>query len=235
MQYGNNPVNRIDPDGRDWIVAYGTINYQWRDDIDAKSKMPEGYTYVGANDTDILTHMGVSSHYETKTDVAGGVGFVGGGDKNVGPLGQGIPGGSIARVKANISISANVSFNADNATEYNKAGKTFDGVGITANVFEQTVSSSPDLQSNSGSYLSVTIGDKEYTSGLKTPTGEYIYETGSKPTTATVNISANKLSNTSYLQSATVRIGRPNAGLLINIPTKISWNLQTIQMFRPAK
>ena len=58
-----NPVNRIVPDGRDWIVANGKTNYRWRDDISAKSKMPEDYTYVGANDADILIRLGMNNTF----------------------------------------------------------------------------------------------------------------------------------------------------------------------------
>jgi RHS repeat-associated protein len=242
---GNNPINRVDPTGMDWVVSkaqyeyegqtYDYSHYQWMDDVTADSELPDGYQYVGAKNDDILTHMGVSSRYETKSDESRGVGFVGGGHVSVGPMGNGTVGGTGAKVTGNISISADISYDKANSTGNNKAGITFNGVSVTANVSERIYSSNNDLNATSGGYLSVFQGGKEYTAGLRTPTGEYVYETGTKPTTATVQIPAYRFSPTNYLQSATVNIGRLNSGLFYNPPTEISWGLQTLMMFRPVK
>ncbi|MDR1348532.1 MAG: hypothetical protein LBJ63_08940 [Prevotellaceae bacterium] len=233
----NNPLKFIDPNGMnyDWVQNMQTDEYEWMDNVTYYENTPEGYKYVGANDNDILTDMGVNTQYETKNDLSIGGGFVSGGDKNVGPAGQGIPGGAVAKVKGSITISPIVSSNETNATENNKSGKIFEGISITAHVSERVVSSSPDLNTKSGGHLSVFLGNNEYKSRLQTPTGQYIFEAGTKPTVATINIPAHKFSSTDYLQNATINIGRPNPGLIINPPTKISWGLQTIMMFRPAK
>jgi hypothetical protein len=177
--------------------------------------------------------MGVSTQYDTKSDVSAGVGFAGGGDKNVGPVGKGVPGGTISGVNAIITISANVSYNEANVTKNNKAGITFEGVSITANVSERTASSNRDLNPTSGGYLSVSLGGDEYTAILRTPTGQYANARGTTPSTATVQIPAYGFSSTYYLQSATVSIGRLNPGLIFSRPTKITWGLQTASIFRP--
>ena len=239
----NNPILVTDPTGKDWVVSKGQYehegktyeydHYEWMDNITAKSTLPEGYYYIGANNNDILTHMGVSTQYDTKSDVSAGVGFAGGGDKNVGPVGKGVPGGTISGVNAIITISANVSYNEANVTKNNKAGITFEGVSITANVSERTASSNRDLNPTSGGYLSVSLGGDEYTAILRTPTGQYANARGTTPSTATVQIPAYGFSSTYYLQSATVSIGRLNPGLIFSRPTKITWGLQTASIFRP--
>lgn len=239
----NNPILVTDPTGKDWVVSKGQYehegktyeydHYEWMDNITAKSTLPEGYYYIGANNNDILTHMGVSTQYDTKSDVSAGVGFAGGGDKNVGPVGKGVPGGTISGVNAIITISANVSYNEANVTKNNKAGITFEGVSITANVSERTASSNIDLNPTSGGYLSVSLGGDEYTAILRTPTGQYANARGTTPSTATVQIPAYGFSSTYYLQSATVSIGRLNPGLIFSRPTKITWGLQTASIFRP--
>lgn len=82
--------------------------------------------------------------------------------------------------------------------------------------------------------MSVKIGEKEYTSGLRTPTGEYISEIGTKSTNATIDIPSTVISSTNYLKSATIRIGDPNPAMIFSIPVNLQWNLQTRTFFRPA-
>jgi len=227
-----NPVNAVDPDGMDWIYSTDDKKYSWRDDINAKSKMPEGYQYVGAKNNDILTHMGVSNKYETKTDNNTGIGAVSGDNK--GPAGEGILGATSSDVKADIRIDTNVSNNKKNITDNNKSGKTFNGVTVTAYVSERGASSSDDLTSNSYGVLSVSQGRKEYTAGLFEPKGSYLSETGTAATTASIQIPASGITPTNYLKSATVTIGSPNPGLIYSTPTTITFSLQTRTYFRPS-
>lgn len=234
---GNNPVNRFDPDGMDWIYSNDDKKYSWRDDINAKSRLPEGYQYVGANNNDILTHMGVSNQYETKTDNNVGGGFVGG-DSKSGSLKEGIPGGTLSDVKADIRINADISYNKKNITDNNKSGKTFNGVTVAAYVSEETASSGDDLTSNSYGVLSVSQGRKKYTAGLFEPKlgrkESYLRERGSMVTTASIQIPSSGITPTNYLRSATVEIGRPNAGVIYSRITSITFNLQTRTYFKPS-
>lgn len=234
---GNNSVNRIDPDGMDWIYSNDDKKYSWRDDINAKSRLPEGYQYVGANNNDILTHMGVSNQYETKTDNNVGGGFVGG-DSKSGSLKEGIPGGTFSDVKADIRINADISYNKKNITDNNKYGKTFNGVTVAAYVSEETASSGDDLTSNSYGVLSVSQGRKKYTAGLFEPKLErkesYLRENGSMVTTASIQIPSSGITPTNYLRSATVEIGRPNAGVIYSRITSITFNLQTRTYYKPS-
>jgi RHS repeat-associated protein len=226
----NNPVNRVDPDGMDWIYSNDDKKYSWRDDINAKSKMPKGYQYVGAKDNDILTHMGVSNKYETKTDNNTGIGAVGGDNK--GPAGEGVPGTTSSDVKVDIRIDTNVSDNKKNITDNNKSGKTFNGVTVTAYVSERNASSSDDLASTSYGVFSVENVGIEYTKGLGKATG--FIKSGTKATNSSIKIPASEITPTNYLRSATVTIGSPNAGVIYSSPTTITFNLQTRTYFRPS-
>ena len=227
-----NPVNAVDPDGMDWIYSTDDKKYSWRDDINAKSKMPEGYQYVGAKNNDILTHMGVSNKYETKTDNNTGIGAVSGDNK--GPAGEGILGATSSDVKADIRIDTNVSNNKKNITDNNKSGKTFNGVTVTAYVSERGASSSDDLTSNSYGVLSVSQGRKEYTAGLFEPKGLYLSEKGTEATTASIQIPSSRITPSNFLKSATITIGRPNPALVYSTPTTITFNLQIRTYLRPS-
>jgi len=60
----NNPVSNIDLDGKDWVKNDTTGVYSWMDDVDSKDHTPKGYTYVGADNNDILSDMGLSNLYK---------------------------------------------------------------------------------------------------------------------------------------------------------------------------
>ncbi|GHV31965.1 hypothetical protein FACS1894177_07440 [Bacteroidia bacterium] len=63
---GNNPVNRIDPTGMDWIEdKYG--NVAWYKDI-TKNNVPKGYKYIGTEyeGIAILKYDGYTDKYGTK-------------------------------------------------------------------------------------------------------------------------------------------------------------------------
>jgi RHS repeat-associated protein len=183
----NNPMMFIDPDGRDWIVADGTTNYQWRDDINAKSTMPEGFQYVGANDVDILTHLGMN--YKFKELSTNKIGLVAA-DVELGS--HAISHMVNVKEKSNATISTNVSFSKDNATENNSMGRTFNGVSI--NVTEVSSNSGVDGEMMSGGLVSVQYGNKNYQSALKEPEGAYFRQTGTTIGVATVNIPQSDLS-----------------------------------------
>jgi len=180
-------IKYIDPDGRDWIVADGTTNYQWRDDINAKSTMPKGYQYVGANDADILTHMGMNYKFpELSTNDIGMVAA----DAE---LGQYAASNWVnVKEKSNATISANVSFSKDNATENNSLGRTFNGVSI--NITEVSSNSGVDGEMKGGGLVNVQYGNKNYQSALSEPEGTYYHQTGTTVGVATVNIPKSDLS-----------------------------------------
>jgi RHS repeat-associated protein len=58
----NNPINRINPDGRldDWVQNTETGEYEWMDNVTSADNTPEGYRYVGSQDADILKDLVVS-------------------------------------------------------------------------------------------------------------------------------------------------------------------------------
>lgn len=70
---GGNPINRFDPDGRDWVFISDEDGdrYEWRDAVSSSDDIYEdGVQYVGRHMTDILAFAGmeISSDAVTKTD-----------------------------------------------------------------------------------------------------------------------------------------------------------------------
>lgn len=63
---GNNPINRIDPDGMldDWIFNKETEEYVWDGNVTKPRETPTGYEYVGPSLND------VDNHFEDNNPVA---------------------------------------------------------------------------------------------------------------------------------------------------------------------
>ena len=169
----NNPIKYIDPNGKDWIVANGTSNYEWRNDITAESTIPKGYQYVGANDSDILSHLGLpTSFLEYSSNRIGSIAS----DAEVGRYA--VSHMINVKEKSNATIDVNVS--------YTREGRIFNGVEIKVT----NVSSNSGLDGNieNVGLVNVQYGDKAYTSTLKTPDSPQLLEAGSSVKTSTVNI-----------------------------------------------
>ena len=229
---GWNPINRLDPDGRDWVFQEDGSKYMWRDDITESSDMPKGLQYVGAQANDILYHMGLSSQYETQSSTRFSIGCVGGGNVPVGPLGQGILGAGEMQLEATIGISANCAMVSSNVSENNRSGLTFTGITVFASGIVSSTTSSPDLQSSIYGVLDVYTNKQTFSKGFSAPSGQYVYSSGTTPRSAEINIPASAISNGTYIQSAKLSIGSPNSAIIHSTTSKLQWNLQRRALFR---
>lgn len=229
---GWNPINRLDPNGRDWVYQEDGSKYMWRDDIAENSDMPKGLQYVGAQANDILYHMGLSSQYETQSSTRFSIGCVGGGNVPIGPLGQGILGAGEMQLESAIGISANCAMVSSNISENNKSGLTFTGITVSATGIISSTTSSPDLQSSIYGVLDVYTNKQTFSKGFSTPSGQYVYSSGTTPRSAEINIPASAISNGIYIQSAKLSIGSPNPAIILSTTPKLQWNLQRRALFR---
>lgn len=180
----NNPVKYIDPDGKDWIVANGTTNYEWRNDITSKSTMPEGYQYVGSANSDILTHLGLNYSFPTL---------------NTNKLGSIASDAELGRyaISHMVNVKENSNATIDTNISYNNGEKVFNGVQIK--VIEVSSSSNVDGNLESNGMVNVQYGSKTYTSTLKTPNGAQVLPEGSSVKTSTIDIPKAGLSTSSKL------------------------------------
>ncbi|MDR1198827.1 MAG: hypothetical protein LBK94_07435 [Prevotellaceae bacterium] len=194
----NNPLKYVDPNGMDWIVADGTYNYQWKDDINAKSTMPEGYMYVGANAADIINHMGLNYKFqELSTNDFGMVAM----DAELGRYA--VSHWVNVKEKSNVNITANISYKRDDATENNALGITFNGISV--GVTEISSNSGVDGDMMSGGQVSVQYGDKTYNSVLKALEGTNFREAGTTVGVSTVSIPKSDLSVNSKFSQIQVK------------------------------
>jgi RHS repeat-associated protein len=226
----NNPVRLIDPNGKDWVMNNDTKKYEWQDNVTTKGNTPKGYTYVGHENNDILKSLGVKSSYSggqnrksislggDKADPAPVNSRAGAVASTLLPAAEGLTKGE--KAQATILISPLVS--QGKATDNNKSGFTFDGVGITG-ILTQPIS---NLTATGGG-LEVTNGGKEYTRGPLMPANvnNNISQDGYITTSVSGRLSADKLFPGS-LQSANISAGTTDNGTLYIAPVSISFDLQ---------
>ena len=186
----NNPVLFVDPDGRDWIVTNDTYKFEWRDGINANSMLPEGYSYVGSQNNDILSYMGIKTSYsDANTNTIGQVAS----DAELGKFA--VSHAVNVKEKTSIDISTNVSINDNNKSEVNSKGRTFNGIDITVT----------NISSNSGvngvltsiSTLTVQYGNEKANFVLKNPSYISLHKKGTSVTEGTAFVPAHILSPSS--------------------------------------
>ena len=187
---GNNPVNRIDSNGKDWIVANGSCYYIWRNDITSKSEIPDGFRYVGANDADILMDLGLDYSLSERST------------NKIGLIASDVESGRyVISHMANVKERSNALIDVD--VSYNNDGRIFNGIDIKTT----TVSSNSNVDGNliSAASVDVQYGDKTYSSTLMTPNGPQLLEQGSTIKTATICIPKIHLSPTSTLSQIRIK------------------------------
>tara|TARA_Y100000114_G_C11761304_1_gene329897 strand:- start:2458 stop:3216 length:759 start_codon:yes stop_codon:yes gene_type:complete len=125
----NNPLLRVDPAGTvDWVRNDESGEYEWMNEVTSESDTPEGYTYVGKEDSDVVKDIyGSTSGSDSDMDV----GLVKAEDFDNPYSAKGA-----AFLNASAKTKLNVNLSADVETQYNSDGsiksKEFKGVNVSA-------------------------------------------------------------------------------------------------------
>jgi len=106
LTFDGNPTNKIDPTGEaaDWVKNIETKEYEWHDDVTSANETPEGYSYIGKHDNDILKDLNLPLEYNNEQLNRVSAGLDGDGK-------TGIPIGSKTSVSVHLSIKPIVSYN----------------------------------------------------------------------------------------------------------------------------
>ncbi|RUT70276.1 hypothetical protein D0817_10680 [Flavobacterium cupreum] len=127
----DNPMKYVDPDGRgplDWIKNISTGGFEWRNEVTSSSNTPKGYSYVGKEDSSIISNLFSTSNSRSSD---WDMGLVGVDDFD---NAYSAKGAAFYNMTAKTELS--VSIAADVKTEYNESGgiksKEFQGVTMSA-------------------------------------------------------------------------------------------------------
>ena len=221
----NNPVNCVDPDGKDWIRSQQTNQYEWRDNVTKSSQVPSGYTYVGASNSSILTDLGVSSSYNASQQMRS-VSLAGESDALNQPKIQSRSGSLITTaislvegavgqtVQGHLEVGANVSYGT--ATANNESGRKFEGVSVSATYFQPGGQPAGTLQ--------VTNNGVTQVSPLGPAQSPYIKSPESAVLIGNISIPAPELAP-GTLTNAYIGVGNTNAKDLFRTTVDLHFNL----------
>ena len=125
----NNPLLRVDPAGTvDWVRNQENGEYEWMNEVTSESDTPEGYTYVGAEDSDVVKDIyGSTSGSSSDWDF---------GSIKTKRFNNPYSGKGYAVMSAKADTKVSVNLTADVETQYNGDGsvksKEFKGVNVSA-------------------------------------------------------------------------------------------------------
>ncbi len=228
----NNPLRHTDPSGYEiedgWYVnKRGKIT--WDDNVNRAADVPDGGTYIGLDDKDILKYYGLRETYESIQDTRWGISFGGvsmGYDHN-GNLYPNqspwliltIPSG---RISGYINTSVKVCYNTDEVSGTNKKGKVFDGINF---VFHLSQSSySMDFKGVARLKYSGQIQEKSLT--VPNNSESRIRTTGSKYSNALITVNTKEIIDENSFIKATISVSTVNNSLLFQPkPVEMIWDL----------
>ncbi len=225
----NNPLRFTDPSGYvvDWYEKNGVII--WDDYVTSEANTPEGGTYIGPNDKDILKYYGLHEKYDKISMTRSGFSLNGIREKsdhngNIYPnqspwLFPTIP---TDQVEGYLTTSVKVNFNTDEASGTNKQGKTFEG--ITFNFHFSQSSRSMDFKGVARLLYASQIQEnylkapKDSESRIGTKGYEYL--------TSSIIVPAKDLLNESNFIKATISAASVDRNMLIQShPVEMIWDL----------
>ena len=224
----NNPIVNIDLNGKshDWVYNEQTGDYEWMDNVNSPETTPDGYSYVGAGDEDILDNMGVSS-VSTQNLNRKYVGINTEAERRnlnskVGaiiyaflPSVKGLVKG--ADGNATICIKPIISYKSKNISKNNTLGRTFDGISIKG-----SLNQADDAVAASAGQLSVVTSTREYHTPLKLDTTPSIKAANTFILSATINIFGQSMP---ILKSANISAGTTNNEILKISPINVNFGL----------
>jgi hypothetical protein len=197
------------------------------DNVNKPSETPEGYSYVGPRDNDILYDLNIDAKPKSQRQSNYGISVQDGDNK--GPLGKGVFGPAAPNSgSGTIAVTTVVFLNPKNGTANNKNGKTFFGITVTGSLSIPEANSS----SKNGGGLSVINEGSIKWAQLKIPTNSStIREEGTSVFNASVFIPAHQLSRGS-LTSASISYGMPDNAVTFRQPITLNWGLRKYCTFK---
>ena len=216
-----NPISRIDPDGKDWVRGMDGNNYLWMDNVTKNTETPDGYVYVGSNNNDILTDLGVSSSYRGEEKLTS-IGFADeSGALNTPSMSTRAEGVATvitavnqSKTEGNITITPNISYGESSSN--NSMGVTFDGITISGNYAQP--SQVGNLQ---GGKIVVTNNGSEQEIMLHNNSTNSIRASDSKVLSGSTTIPAKELSPGS-ISKIQVKAGNPDPTKMYITPVVIN-------------
>ena len=214
---GNNPVNLIDPEGMDWVKSSNN-DYLWMDDVTSYDTAPEGYTYIGATNKDLLADLNIESNLKMQTTWGGSIGVDG--DEKFG----GVITGSAYQLSADANVYPIIDINIQNSTSNNAMGIRFKGIRFETFFNQKGVSPNANFSLDYNGNMRIEANNNNIYTPLSYIEEPYIQQTGSISKSAIKDFNASEIKQLSF-REISVEVGATNTSALITRPVTFTWNL----------
>ena len=218
----------MDPDGMDWIKNSETGKYEWRDDINRDSEIPDGYRYVGSTTESILDDLNINTQYHPISSNV--YSFVM--DQF---MGFSWIFGCHIDFTLFFTVSTNISVDKSKHNANNMRGLSFDGVTFTATMHQKEEDLSNSLDAEVGAMLNISYGSNQFSARIvNRPSNGYVVQTGYKVTCGSIFIPAGLFAPHLSFGNAIVNAS-PSDFKTFGGSQELKWCIEKRMMLRPSK
>ena len=224
----NNPVNFVDPDGMDWIKNSETGKYEWRDDINRDSEIPDGYRYVGSTTESILDDLNINTQYQSESSYVYSLVM----DSFMSVFWIF---GYYVDFTVFFAVETNISADKSRSNDNNMRGLSFDGVTFTATMLQKGDNLSNTLDTGVSAMLNMSYGRNQFSASIvNRPSNGYIVQSGDKLTCGSIFIPASMFAPHLAFGNAIVNAS-PSDFKTFGGSRELKWCIEKRMMYRPAK
>ena len=220
-----NPVNRIDPDGRDWVKSTNN-DYVWMDNVSSASETPFDYTYIGKNAEDILHDLNINTNLKAQTSDGGAIGIDG--DERFG----GVVSGNTYGLTGIADVSAIIDTNVKNRTLNNSMGISFKGIKFEVYFNQKGTSSNDNMSLEYRGNMRLQMNDRDEYTPLQYSRDLQIQPKGSISLSASRFFGAKELKKNVYFREIGIEVGATNPSALYTKTARFTWNLMRNPILR---
>ena len=215
---GNNPVNYVDSIGMsyDWVQNNLNGKIEWRDDVTSPDNTPNGYSYIGRSNNDILHHFGFTSNVLSQKETLWAFGREGTPSANVSQL-------KTTNITALLSLEAVTTIDNSTRTESNTSGLTFSGININGSFTQDNITSNPNYSFLYGGTLNAEIQGTTIYSSMHYRTGPSLNIPGNVTKEASIFLSQDLLRRGASIQNVKIDVGHPSTFMVI--PHSFNFNI----------
>ena len=199
---GGNPVNMIDSIGMsyDWVQNNLNGKIEWRDDVTSPDNTPNGYSYIGKSNNDILNHFGFTSNVLSQKKTLLAVGREGSPTANANQF-------KITKTTALLSLEVVTTIDNNVKNESNTSGLIFSGIKINGSFTQDDITSNPNYSFLYGGSLNANIQGTTTYSNLSIRRGPSFNIPGNVTKEASIFISQDLLRHGATIHNVKIDVG----------------------------
>ena len=184
----------------DWVQNNLNGKIEWRDDVTSPDNTPNGYSYIGKSNNDILNHFGFTSNVLSQKKTLLAVGREGSPTANANQF-------KITKTTALLSLEVVTTIDNNVKNESNTSGLIFSGIKINGSFTQDDITSNPNYSFLYGGSLNANIQGTTTYSNLSIRRGPSFNIPGNVTKEASIFISQDLLRHGATIHNVKIDVG----------------------------